>query len=99
MTKTTEHPITRATWKLELAQKDVARLDAWTKDPANQESGDWDYQYRELRRAECRVRRMKVVILRLDRALYDNAAGFDYDGAIRRHRGLKAWCNRPAYRR
>lgn len=98
MTETMEHPITRATIKLERAKGAAARLDAWTRDPANQESADWDYQYREMRRAECRVRRLRVAILRLDRALYDNAEGFDYEGAMAKVQGLRAWCNRPAWR-
>lgn len=91
------HPVTRATAKLELAHKDVARLDAWTRDRKNEESDDWEYQLRQLRLAQARVRRMKVVILRLDRALY--GADFDYEAAMAKVRGLRAWCNRPAWRR
>lgn len=92
-----EHPITRATIKMERAEKAAARLDAWTRDPANQDSDDWEYQYREMRRDQCRVRRLQVVILRLDRALYAQE-GFDYAAAIARVQGLKAWTNRPAWR-
>jgi primosomal protein N'' len=93
---TNEHPITRLTIKMERAARDVERLDAWTRDPKNADSCDWDYEYRELRKAQARVNRCRVAILRLDRALY--AQDFDYDAAIARVRGLRAWCNRPAWR-
>lgn len=71
-----EHPITRLTDKMERAHRDVARLDAWLRDPANETSDDWEYEYREMRRARARVERCRVAILRLDRALYGDPEGF-----------------------
>lgn len=99
MTKTSTHPITRLTEKMERAQRDVARHDAWLRDEANADSCDWEYNYRSMRRAQATAARCRVAILRLDRVLNDNPDGFDYDGAIAKVRGLRAWCNRPAWRR
>lgn len=70
-----EHPITTLTEKMERAHRDVARLDAWLCDPANETSDDWEYEYREMRRARATAERCRVAILRLDRALYGDPKG------------------------
>lgn len=92
-----DHPITRLTIKMERAERDVIRLDAWTRDPQNADSEDWEYQYRALRRAECAARRRKVAIMRIDAALY--GATEIHAATIKAVRGPLAWCNRPTWRR
>lgn len=71
-----ENPITRLTAKMERAERDVARLDAWTRDKANEDSCDWDYRYNEFRKAQARVKRCHMAILRMDVATYGDTCGY-----------------------
>jgi len=63
-----EHPISRLYARIEHSERRAAKLDAWTRDPANDDSFEWDHHYREMRRERAAVIRRRKAIRRIDAA-------------------------------
>ncbi len=72
-----EHPIYVLTWRMEAAAEYADRLDAWTRDEANDPApgdefaeSDWEWKYRQMRIQRRRVRHLHIAILRMQVWLY-----------------------------
>lgn len=70
-----EHPIGRLYARIENSKARAAKLDAWTRDPANDDHIDWEYRYRQMRRERAAVTRRLKAIRRIDAALGRDVAG------------------------
>ncbi len=68
MTTPLTHPVSILQHLIRWDEKYAAKLDTWTKDPANDEADDWEYQYQEYRKTLARIRRRKAAALRIHAA-------------------------------